>query len=56
MSMTTLALKSTYVDLPEPDFLFDKPLSTFRLSDEQKAWIAKVVEESAQLHFEEDAA
>jgi hypothetical protein len=55
--MSTLASKSTYVDLPEPDFLFEKPLSTFRLSEEQKAWIAKVVEEeSAQLHSENEAA
>ena len=54
--MAILPFQSIDVDIPEPDFLFEKPLSTFRLSDEQKALIEKVVEESAQLHFEEEAA
>ena len=43
VTMTTLASKSTYVDLPEPDFLFEKPLFGFQLSPEQEALIQELL-------------
>ena len=54
--MTTLMLQSNDVDIPDPDFLFEKPLSTFKLSDQQKAWIEKVVDESSLAFITEEAA
>ena len=53
--MTTLASKSTYVDLPEPDFLFEKTLFGFQLSPEQEALIQELLG-SDPLIFSEVAA
>ena len=41
--MTILAAASTYVDLPEPDFLFEKPLPSFDLSVQQIELIRSIL-------------